>query len=112
MVCDGGGWLRSNKQRTSFLLVVQDEIVKTPPKKKNVKAIEDDPAKKNKKLMRNNSITSIRKALKPIGNHKSRGNDSVVTEVSSRALIVKPVPKSIRKVSPKVSSNATPLIVE
>lgn len=29
-VCDGGGWMRSEKQRTSFLLVVQDEVIKQP----------------------------------------------------------------------------------
>jgi hypothetical protein len=113
MVCDGGGWLRSEKQRTSFLLVIQDEIVKSP-KKNEVNAIENggdggdgDDTKnttiKLKKTISNDKKSnsgSSRKALKAIGN----GNDTVASYSTSRAIVVKPMSNSnIRKLSSKVS---------
>jgi hypothetical protein len=108
MVCDGGGWLRSEKQRTSFLLVIQDEILKSPTKNE-VKAIEngvgvgDDTNNTITRLKKSNSGGN-RKALKAIGN----GNDTVASYSTSRAIVVKPMSYSnIRKLSSKPSSKTT-----
>lgn len=55
-VCDGGGWLRSNQQRSSFQVVVHDEVIKASSTDGKNKP-QPKKANKNKTILDQNGVS-------------------------------------------------------